>query len=286
MANLLDQIRKNNQSLQTQPVAEDQTQKIESLLRAKSGKSIGGGAVSSSNLQEQQASVQNAGQMQQIAQGANIMQQGQEQQFAGQQQREGIAAKEIEQSKKFDNIQTRLKTEQLLRDLERNKGEIDVNRDVAGLEQVGFNLRMQNKEYVDNLQREGNKARLDNHLTFQEALQKDIFGESERLIKSQMKNDNLLKENDRIFQRELTHMGVDQMFDQYYYEKDQAKKRQWSEALGSMIGAGAGAASSSSSSSSTQDNTSARERPAQSYGQSSYYGSQEGGTRTTGRTPE
>lgn len=208
MANLLDTIRGNAQP-QQQGVT-DETSKLQTLLRAKSGKAVGGSAVNASNLAEQSAVSAANSQIQN-----EIQPQIQMQQEAAQQQQAGIVSQEeqqrgaINQSRQADDLQTRIRTDQILADLERGKSQLNVEKDKARLEQVGANIRLQDKQYVQKLQQEASLARLQDDASFQEALSRTYFGDAQQLLQKQMGNQSILSANDRQFKEATANMDID-----------------------------------------------------------------------------
>lgn len=205
--NLLDSIRQN--SAVPQQGVTDESQKLQTLLRAKSGKAIGGSGIASSNLGEQQAVVNTNQQIQaQVAPQAAIQTAGLEQQSQDIQQQEQLQTADISQAKRFDTIQTRLKTDQLLSDMERDKGRVDVLKDNARLEQLGQNLRLQTREYTDNLAREGAAARLDTDLAFKEAVLRNSMGTDMQNMNKAIDNNAVLTANDRDFARKVAQINV------------------------------------------------------------------------------
>ncbi len=242
MANLLDTIRQNTQPQQAGMT--DETQRLQTLLRAKSGKSLGGSAVGASNLAEQQAVTQTNQQLGQVAGQAEIQNQQLEGQQAQQQQAEQIQTAEIDQSRKFDTIQNKLKTEALLNDFERNKGQIDLNRDRARAEQLGAQIRLQDKQYIDNLSREGSKARLDDQLEFNKQIAKSTFGNSEQILKKNLGNREVIDASDREFSKSLTQMGVDDAWSMFRSEQAANRQKAMWTGIGSLATAAVGAAGS------------------------------------------
>jgi hypothetical protein len=99
----------------------DETSKLQTLLRAKSGKASAGGPVASSNLGETQAVTQTNQQLGQVAAQNEIQNQTNEQQSLAQDQSAQLQNAETNQSRRFDTIQNRLKTDSLLSEYERNK---------------------------------------------------------------------------------------------------------------------------------------------------------------------
>lgn len=245
MANLLDTIRGNTGALGSQQQGvTDQSASLQQLLRAKSGKAVGGPDVSSSNLGEQQAVAQTNQQIQgQIAPQAQIQQAGLQQQAAGQQQQQNIATGQIAQQRKFDTMQNRLQTNEILSDLERNRGQIDLAKDQARMEQLGFQLRLQDTKYLDNLQREGARQRLDNDMQFKQELATSVLGDNKQLLEKELGNKSLLDVNARDFNKSMANMDVGTAYDMFKNEMSTARDRQmWSStgALGSAAVAGYG----------------------------------------------
>lgn len=242
MANLLQTIRQNSQP-QEQGVT-DETQKLQTLLRAKSGKALAGPGVVSSNLGEQQAVANTNQQIQQeVAPQAAIQNAGLEQQQAGIQQQEQQQRSDIAQSRRFDTLQTRIKTDQILSDLERNKGKIDLARDGARLEQLGSNLRLENQKYVQDLQREGSRARLNDELAFREATARATMGNNMEIMNKSIDNNTFLKANDRDFKRKVAQIDIGSAYQMFNNEIAAGKQQAMWSGLGSLAKAGVNAAS-------------------------------------------
>lgn len=234
MANLLDTIRTNNPANQQQGVT-DETSKLQALLRAKSGKAVGDSGVAASNLGEQSAVAGANQQMQnQVAPQVQIQQAGQQQQQAQQQQTEKLQTQEIEQQRKFDTIQNKMKTNQMLSDFERSKGTIDLARDKSSLEQLGFQLRLQDKSYLDNLQREGSARRLGDQQDFNQAMAESVLGDNQEVLEKNLGNKSILDADDREFKKSLANMDAADAYKMFKKDQKAAKDR----ALWSALGAG------------------------------------------------
>lgn len=241
MANLLDTIRQNNPGVQQQGVT-DESSKLQTLLRAKSGKAVGGSGVSASNLGEQAAVAQTNNQMQnQVAPAAEIQNQGQQAQQAQQTQTTNLQTQDVEQQRKFDTIQNKMKTNQLMSEFERNKGSIDLARDKSQLEQLGFQLRLQDKGYLDNLQREGNTRRLGDQQEFNEALADSVLGDQRQLLEKGLGNKSILDADDREFKKSLANMDSAYAYDMFRKDQSAAKERAMWSGIGGLATAGVGA---------------------------------------------
>lgn len=246
MASLLDVIRQNSNKTvdPNQAQMTDQTDLASKLLRAKSGKAVGSGDTGASNLGEASAVATTQQGLKQLGTQAQVQNQGVEQAAAGQQQQLDQAKSGIDQSRRFDTIQTKLQTNQVLNDLERNKGQIDLNKQKGAMEQVGNNLRLQNQQYVDNLQREGKKARLDNELEFKTQLANDVIGAKTSLFKDQMTANQLLDLDNNAFKKQLGNMSIDAAWGMWKDNAKAANTRGIYSAAGGLVTAGIGAAGS------------------------------------------
>jgi hypothetical protein len=229
MANLLEAL---------QPKMEDTTSQLSTLLRAKSGKALAGPATALSTQQEQAALAQTAQQMQPVQAAAQTQAMAQEQQAREVEQRAGQQQTEIAQAREANKMQTQLRTDQLLQDLEQGRGKIDLGKYQSNLEQIGFNLRLDNKEYVDNLQREGDRARLTNKLQFDEQLARSILSDNKQLLEKQLGNKSILAANDREFARRMADMGIQNAWQMINNEIKSAKEIGQAQAVGGLITAG------------------------------------------------
>lgn len=246
MANLLDAIRNNTNAMATQKQGmEDETGKLQSLLRAKSGRETSGGDIAASNLGEQQA-VQNTNtQMQNsVAPAASI--QNADIEAANRAQEAGVATQKqtIAQNRNIDSIQTRIKTNQLLQDLEQNKGRIDQQQKDSMVQQAAQNLRLQNQKYVDNLQREGGKSRLDDANSFQEELARSVMGDNKEMLQESLGNQSILDASDRDFKKAVGDMSVGNAYDVFRNAQKAEQQRAIYTGIGSLVSAGVGAAGS------------------------------------------
>jgi hypothetical protein len=241
MANLLDTIRQNTQQLPEQGMT-DESGKLQTLLRAKSGKAVGGSPVATSSLGEQQAVVQTNQQIkQQVAPAAAIQVAGQQQQAQGIQQQEQLQRAETAQSRRLDSVQTRMRTDQMLKDLERNKGQVDIARQGAQLEQVATNLRLQNKQYVDQLNREGSLARLNDEAEFRKAALQATMGNKQQIINKTIDDNIILSGNDREFKRKVAQIDIGSAYAMFNADMAAGKQQAMWQGIGAVAKAGLGA---------------------------------------------
>lgn len=246
MASLLDTIRNNsNKSLSTQmqPQVTDETQKAATLLRAKSGKAVGGGAVAQSNLGEQAAATSGAATIaNEVAPAAALQSAAVGQQESAQAQQTQLQQSDIAQSRNFNTLQTKMKTDEILNQLSQGNREIDANRDAAALEQVGANLRLSTQKYTDNLQLEGNRARLDQGNRFELEYANSVLADSGELSAQGRANASILAGNDRQFRDSISNMDIATAYKMFSAQQaGEANTARWASAAAG-VGAVAGAA--------------------------------------------
>lgn len=211
MASLLDIVKGNRGSLAGEKAElTDETAKAATLLRARTGKVAGPTpGVVQSNLGEQAAVADTQAALDSTA--ATI----QTQQVAGdiqarqqEQQAEQVAA-QATQARKFQTVETKMKTNQLLSQLSRDRGTIEFEKDKAALEQTTFLMSMQDKAYVDQLQDIGRRTRLDNEVAFGEEMQRLAIGSSLALLKDKLKGRDVLSASDRDFAAAMSALKVE-----------------------------------------------------------------------------
>lgn len=250
MANLLDAIR-NNSLPQGQGVT-DETSRLQQLLRAKSGKNVAGSDIASSNLGEQQTVAQTNQQLNnQVTPGIQLQQEGQAQQAAAEQTQTGIQNQSIEQSRQLNSLQNKLKTTSLLNEMERNRGQVDLARNKAAVQQLASNLRFENTKYVDDLQREGQKNRIDSKEGFEEALANAVFGDSRELLEKQLNGKSLLNADQRDFNVAVSRMDLNAAYAMFHKDLKTQKDRALYTGIGDLVGAGTSIAGNMSKPSAT-----------------------------------
>ncbi len=253
MANLLDTIQANGQP--QQQGEEDNTNKLASLLRAKSGRAAEGGAVGQSNLGEQQANVNTNAQLGQVAGQAAVQNVGQQAQQTAQTSDLQNQKVNVAQTNKFNTVQNKLQTNQILQQYEQNKGTLSLAQDKAKADQLGFNLRMQNQQYVDNLTRVGNTARLNSDLGFKQEMAKQTFGDNESLLQTQLGDKSLLDASQQDFEKAMGAMTQDQAYEAFHNAMANEKDRAIYTGIAGVTTAGIGAAAKAGNSSSTPTST-------------------------------
>lgn len=211
MANLFDTIKNNLSQVGAQPIPQqDNTQAIQTLARGATGKETTPGSTPRlSNLAEQVATNQANLQQQEQQQKAKLQaaeigqaQEGQAQQEQGQQAE--LDERSIQQQEDYSG-----KANQLLRQFEQNKNELDLRKDAARLEQLGVGMRLADDKYTTNLRMEGQRARLDNEASFDEAIQKAVFSDEMSLFNNDLQFRSMMRAKGRDFEQEMKDIDFD-----------------------------------------------------------------------------
>ena len=211
MATLLETLKKNlgGVGASTAPIA-DETGQVQQLLAAKKG--IVGPASALGprglNVAEAAARGQTQQQLQQVGQDAGLQATAIGQAAASQEQEQSQQEQRLEGQRAESNLRNKVETETVLRNLEQSKATLTEDQRQAGVEQVGAMLRFQNDDYIRNLQREGDRARLKDKVAFDEQLTESIFADNIAGKKLFYANQELFDASDRDFNKELAKIDI------------------------------------------------------------------------------
>lgn len=188
-----------------------QTQQVQQLLTTKAtGRAAGPSAApKATNIQEQVA-INQARIQQQELQRAGMeagTQLGMQAQEAQQQYEQSVA--QLDEKQIGIQEQYQRQVEATFRDLARGAKEIDFQKDAAKVEQLGFQLRLSNSKYIDQVKMEGARSRLNSELAFKEALTLAIFDEQEKLLRSSLDFKRMMDADGREFNERLASMNLD-----------------------------------------------------------------------------
>lgn len=237
MNTLLDAIKANKPAPQPAPIS---GQQVSSILQTAATGKVGavGGAPAASNIQEQQA--QQTAQVQQ----RTLKQEGQQQQaqlgIAGENQATAIDLSTKAQDEQVEDARSRLllQTNQALGEYQQGVRTLDLQKDKARLEQIGFGMRLSNDKYLSDLHREGQKSRLNNETAFKEEMTRAIFADEEDLFKDDLRFRALMKADSRDFQRQLADLDINQALKIASAESSAANAQMQWTAAGNLAGAG------------------------------------------------
>lgn len=94
-------------------------------------------------------------------------------------------------------------------DLGRKGQQLDLRKDGAKLEQLGFYARLSDKKYADTLELEGRRRRLDNASNFKQALAEAVFKDERELFMNDLAFKRMMSADDREFQRLLANISLE-----------------------------------------------------------------------------
>lgn len=268
MASLLDTIRQNSGAIAGQKQGlSDTSNQVAGLLRAKSGKAVGGGDTGASNLGEQQAVAQTNNTMQNtVAPQAATQQVAADVQATGAAQQQQQAVAGVAQARKFDDMNTKMRINSTLQDLEQSKGKLSAQDETAKVNMAAQNLRLQNSAYIQQLTQEGQMSRLNNDLDFKTELAKASMGDNEELMRTELGNKSIIDVNENDFRKAMGEMTADRAYDIFKNAEQNEKDRAiytGISAVGSAAVGAAGSASKPSSSAAPASNNTGISAPSQ-----------------------
>lgn len=256
MASLLDTVNKNAGALSAgtpasnpllaqtglQPTTGEETQGTAQIAAVgQTGKALettGGLNTRLSSLGEKLASVQALNQAKDVSkeaqlQGISLDQQQDQLQQEFQQQTTQMSEQRIQMQEQFN---TQLKG--VLFEYKNQLKSLDLAKDKSRMEQVGFMLRLGNQQYIDKLQLEGKKSRLDSAVGFQEALQHSIFSDEMDLFSSSLDFRNYMAADMRDAQKQLSEIDIEFAMQVAMSENKAAGAQMMWSGAGTVFGAG------------------------------------------------
>lgn len=232
---LLDRINKLNQPT----AANERTEEVRGLQRAISGKQVDTSSQAvSGNLAEKLATQQAA------KQESDTQQQFQDIEQVINQRAEAIAqqfdAAQIQQLEKGLNIKQQLtqRATELLNNAGRQGQQLDVQKQRAQMEQLGFTLRMNNDKYMRDLQDAGTRSRLDNDANFREEYQRSLWSNEMELFNSDLDFQRLIQAEGREVMEILNNMEIDKMIQLGETAASQASQQAIYNSLNSFVNVG------------------------------------------------
>lgn len=250
MANtLLDAIKSSqNQTLQQtaaepQQGAPSETQSLaQTVATGRTGKDVsattGAPAAKMSNLQEKLAQVQNKLGTQALAKDVETQQTGMEKDAE-------VAAKEaqiqdtaLEQRRQDTQRQYTRQVQSTIDNFTNQGKQLDLSKDKAKAEQLGFQLRMSNNKYIQDLKQEGAKARLSSSLKRREEIAKSVFADERDLFASDLSFRTIMGAKGRDLTEKLSNMDLDFAMKMADANNKAANERSLWTGIGGLAGAG------------------------------------------------
>lgn len=246
--NLMDTIQQklaNPQPVQGSLPQMGQGQDIATLIKARSGKAQQAGAAPAmSNVAEQVAANQVKTAQTQLGAEGKIQAAQQQEQSADIQQNAQQSNKQFQEQRADQKQNLRIKTDQILDEYATGQKKIRNMKDIENLEQVGFSIRLNNDQYINQLQNEGNRARLDDMAEFRYQAAQDAWGLKDNQMMDQRAFSDMMSMSDREFQEKLAEYDAQDIVSDLEYQSKTAEARGKAEATGGIMSGILGAAGS------------------------------------------
>jgi hypothetical protein len=221
------------------PVQMGQTQTVADILRAKQGKVGGqGGAPAASSLGAQAAANQTQLMGQQQAtqgqlQGQQIQQQNLDEKASYAQQSAAIESKQ-----QTITQQAQIKADQILQEASQQGRQLTFDQDADKLEQLGFNIRLQDKQYVSNLEIQGSKQRLNDANSFNQAMVKAQFGDDYNILSSKLDFNKVMSDNENDFLSQMQNIDINVALQMAGTAAEQANQQALYGGVGGLVSGG------------------------------------------------
>lgn len=190
--------------------ARGSTERLQQVLQQLSGKAAPAGGAPTQNLLEEGA-IANAKATQAEPAADQLAQQAAVQQGVTEQRQQGERIQQQRDQEKSQSIRDHAANQAAatLAALREGRMQLNLAKDRAKAEQLGFDMRLGNEKYIHNLQQVGAQKRLDDQQKFEEELLKSVFGEQLALLKDQIDWNTILLADDLAFQEQLASIDMD-----------------------------------------------------------------------------
>lgn len=219
----------------------DTTSQIGQLQQAKTGKAGGAPMTArSTNLQEQIASGQAALGAAEVQQQAKLQSEQLSQAEKAQTESQGLADRQLDEVALQQHDTFANQSARILQELTQSGRTLDFKRDAAKVEQLGIASRLANDKYVNQLEQEGQRSRLDTQIGFDEAIQNTVWGDDKDLLDSDMEFRQMLGAKNNEWNEYMNSMSMDAVLEAAEKEQKGANQRMIWGALGAGGSAVAG----------------------------------------------
>lgn len=218
----------------------DQTSLIAGLAAAKSGKAAPSGtsAPRASSIGEEQQQAANQVSLQQQVQQGQVQAQGMQQAAEQEDLQSKLEGRALDERSLEVRDQFTRQSEAIIRDFARNSQNLDLNRKKARAEQLGFNLRLGNQKYLDDLEDNGRRARLDDAVRFREEVQRSVFTDEQDLFQNDLQFRALMRADERTFADQMAAMDIDYALQIAETDAKAANQKMMWDGVGSIVQGG------------------------------------------------
>jgi len=240
MATLMDSLKKSLTGEAPKAPELGQTQRVQGLLEAKAGKALADDTgPARSTIGETSAALQTKAaltdqSLQNKLQSASITQEQAAQDVKVEEERKNLGSQVEEYRSAFER-----QSDNLLRDFERDSRQLEDTRTQSKTEQLGFLLRLQDKQYIDQLQMEGDKARLNSNIGFKEAAFRSQLEDNMTLFKNDQMFKKFVNASERDFREQLGKMDINFAMQVASNAQQAANQQSMFSGIGSLVSAGA-----------------------------------------------
>lgn len=228
----------------TQPTAAPElgaTEQAGNLLRTKL---TGQAAVASgetpkrSTIGEQTAATAGAPAEEQRLKEARMQAAQQGTQSAQQLQSANIAQNAELQQRQAKVQQAALQASSMMNKFSQQNRSLQTKDDLNQIESIAAQARLSNSKYVDALQLEGARGRLDNQSSFNESYQKQVLQDNLDILGAQYDTKKLLDTNDRQFAVEMQNMSIETALKIAAHERNTLQANAMYSSIGGVVSGG------------------------------------------------
>ncbi len=126
----------------------------------------------------------------------------------------------------------------MMADQQMNLQKVDLQQDKSRMEQMGAMMRLSNDQYVTNLNNQATKARLDNNVAFNDALNRSVFASEYNMFDNNLQFRSMIGADDRTFERDLANINLDFAVQMAQADNKAASSQMMWSGIGSVGGAG------------------------------------------------
>lgn len=216
-----------------------QTASIQKLAQAASGKAGASSQPRADDTQERMALQQGRAASQVLENEKNMAARAAQQAQSEQQQEFEIAGQQLDEKQVNAKQKMQQDAQQIINSIVSSGKQLDFDKDKARMEQLGFNLRLSNEQYIDKLKAEGSRNRLDNDVAFDEALQNSIWADEVGLLKSDLSFKTALNGDKRRWDEELSEMSLEQAMAVAAIDSASRANSQYWSGMSTAVSAGA-----------------------------------------------
>lgn len=218
----------------------EQNESLQNLMRAKSGRSLS------------TSSTPRASALGSASAAAQVTDAAKQQASTG-----AVAAEQVTQAQDQQAVENKAATQQvddarldtdqkfadqaasMMQEFKQAGATLDLERDAAKVEQLGFLTRLGSEQYVNQLETEGARARLDDKLAFDLALAHDIFDDEIEVLGQKLNFADMINQDENKWREQLARIDLDTAMAVAAIDAKSANTQAVYTGVGGMVSAGA-----------------------------------------------